>query len=294
MTKKFKQVDVFSKLKYKGNPVAVFFDADDLSHEDMLQMAKWTNLSETTFVLKPTTPMASYRVRIFTPVCELDFAGHPTIGTCFGLLELGLIPPNAEGNFIQECKSGLVELKPIGDLNNLETLKLRFKLPSFKIMELDNRGAILKELSKALGNISLESIITEPVLIDNGPKWVAIQLKTNQHVIDVIPDTKYLKEISRKYGWTGTSVFGKNPDSNDTFELRNFAPMVDCDEDPACGSGAASVGVYLRFFLESQHSILRLSQGRKILRDAELVVHIEGKDIYVVGASVTCLSGTYS
>lgn len=106
----FKQVDVFTNKPFKGNPLAVFFDADNLSDDEMQAIANWTNLSETTFVTKPTVEKADYQVRIFTTVSELPFAGHPTVGTCYALLELKLIRPNSDGKIYQQCAAGLVEL----------------------------------------------------------------------------------------------------------------------------------------------------------------------------------------
>ncbi|KIE49771.1 MAG: phenazine biosynthesis protein PhzF, partial [marine actinobacterium MedAcidi-G1] len=92
--RKFKQVDVFTTIPYHGNPVAVVMDGDDLSTEEMQRFARWTNLSETTFLLRPTVP----------------FAGHPTIGTCHAWLEAGGIP-NSDGFVIQECEAGLITLR---------------------------------------------------------------------------------------------------------------------------------------------------------------------------------------
>ena len=109
-TVRFKQVDVFTSVPFKGNPLAVVFDADALDADQMQAIAHWTNLSETTFLLKPTDPAADYRVRIFTTHGELPFAGHPTLGTAHALLESGYQPKQA-GKLVQQCGVGLVELK---------------------------------------------------------------------------------------------------------------------------------------------------------------------------------------
>jgi PhzF family phenazine biosynthesis protein len=103
----FKQVDVFTSVRFKGNPVAVVLDGDGLSTDQMQQIAHWTNLSETTFVLAPTLPGADYQVRIFTPGSELPFAGHPTIGTAHALLEAGRVRA-VDGKLTQQCKAGLI------------------------------------------------------------------------------------------------------------------------------------------------------------------------------------------
>ncbi|WP_156355242.1 PhzF family phenazine biosynthesis protein, partial [Pseudomonas endophytica] len=105
----FKQVDVFSTVALKGNPVAVVLNADSLTDEQMADFARWTNLSETTFVLKPQNPKADYRLRIFTTLCELPFAGHPTLGSCHAWLEAGGKPRGEE--IIQECAVGLIRIR---------------------------------------------------------------------------------------------------------------------------------------------------------------------------------------
>ncbi|HET7509582.1 MAG TPA: PhzF family phenazine biosynthesis protein, partial [Solirubrobacterales bacterium] len=110
MTRRFSQVDVFGSGPCSGNPVAVVLDAEGLSDEEMQRFARWTNLSETTFVLPPTGPEADYRVRIFTPVVELPFAGHPTLGTCHAWLEAGGESRDPEA-IVQECGAGLVRVR---------------------------------------------------------------------------------------------------------------------------------------------------------------------------------------
>src|SRR5262252_7927400 len=109
----FRQVDVFTSVPLSGNALAVILDADGISDTDMQRIAAWTNLSETTFVLPPTKPGASYRVRIFTPRSELPFAGHPSVGTAHALIEAGRIDPTAD--LIQECAAGLLPVRVIGE-----------------------------------------------------------------------------------------------------------------------------------------------------------------------------------
>src|SRR2546430_15810384 len=106
----FCQVDVFTSVPFKGNPVAVVLESEGLSVPQMQAFANWTNLSETTFVLPPTDPAADYRLRIFTPHAELPFAGHPTIGSAHAILEKGLVPKRP-GRLVQECAKGLVDLR---------------------------------------------------------------------------------------------------------------------------------------------------------------------------------------
>ncbi|HEY2215932.1 MAG TPA: PhzF family phenazine biosynthesis isomerase, partial [Solirubrobacteraceae bacterium] len=110
--RRYSVVDVFTSMPYLGNPVAVVLDGDELSTEQMQRFAAWTNLSETTFVLPPSVPEADYRVRIFTPVLELPFAGHPTLGTCHAwLAEQAEQSREQPLDFVQECGAGLVPLR---------------------------------------------------------------------------------------------------------------------------------------------------------------------------------------
>ena len=111
---RFKQVDVFTSVPFKGNPLAVVFGTDALGDDDMLAIARWTNLSETTFLCTPTDPAADYRVRIFTPGGELPFAGHPTLGSAHTFVESGA-QPRTPGRLIQQCGVGQVALRQQAD-----------------------------------------------------------------------------------------------------------------------------------------------------------------------------------
>ena len=125
----FQQVDVFTAVPFKGNPVAVVLDGDELSGAAMQSIAAWTNLSETTFVCAPTDPRADYRLRIFTPRRELPFAGHPTIGSAHAALRHGL-KPRTEGRLVQECGKGLVDIQIDGDRLFLALPEPQFREPA--------------------------------------------------------------------------------------------------------------------------------------------------------------------
>ncbi len=283
MPRLYKQVDVFTKTALKGNPVAVFFDADDLSDEQMQQIAVWTNLSETTFVLKTTNDEADYKVRIFTTFGELPFAGHPTIGTCFALLESGLIKPSKEGKIVQECKAGLVSIDILDDL-------ITFKLPYYKPNEASDE--LKREAAIVLG-IHPNQIITRPLILTVGPKWLVVHLDSVNTVLGLKPDMSKCSLLLSTFGITGIQTFGEYSDEG-VLEARTFAP--DIGEDPACGSGAASVGAFAYLYLQkAQQSAatytLTIKQGRVVSRDAHLKVTIDGSDIYVGGHAVTCLEG---
>ncbi|ABN64948.2 predicted protein [Scheffersomyces stipitis CBS 6054] len=293
--KEFKQVDVFTSVKFKGNPLAVLFDADDLTSEQMSDIATWTNLSETTFILKPTEPTADYKVRIFTPVNELPFAGHPTLGTCFSLLESGRIKPK-NGLIIQECKAGLVSIRVENyDENDLSNVFLSFTLPYYKFSPITEEAIAQTEVGLGLPAGAIAAS-TPPVLVDDGPKWAIFQLKDAQAVLDVQIDFTKIGVVSEANGWSGLGLFGKHEDG--TYEMRNLIPAEGSTEDPACGSGAGAVGAYVGAFLKEEVKSLNIKQGIKVNRDAKLkvtlVTNAEGKlDVIVGGNVVSVFNGTY-
>lgn len=189
----FKQVDVFTTTPFKGNPVAVVMDARGLSTEQMQAIARWTNLSETTFVLPATNPAADYQVRIFTPGSELPFAGHPTIGTAYALIEAGVIAPK-NGCLTQECGAGLVALtvEPTADGN----LSISFELPEPAITPLIE--AQTQALESILG-CAIDKDFT-PALVDVGARWIVAQVKDAQSVLSAMPNYEALQEHDRNLG----------------------------------------------------------------------------------------------
>ncbi|MCS0543467.1 PhzF family phenazine biosynthesis protein, partial [Aeromonas veronii] len=172
----FQQVDVFTEIPFKGNPVAVILDGNELSTEQMQTIANWTNLSETTFVCKPTDPQADYRLRIFTPNSELPFAGHPTIGSALAVIQQG-IKPKTKGRLVQECGSGLVTIF-------IDENKLFLTLPEPKINSVPS--ADINRLANALGvhSNSVKAIAT----IDVGAVWITLQLSSAEDVRSLRPD----------------------------------------------------------------------------------------------------------
>ena len=182
-----KQVDVFTSVRFNGNPVAVVLQADTLSTQQMQKIANWTNLSETTFVVPTTDPGADYHVRIFTPSSELPFAGHPTIGTAHALLEAGLMEAKG-GVLVQQCGVGLVRLSVVHREDGARWIF--FDLPEPKITVLND--AEVKELEAILGT-SLKDVPT-PCLVDVGARWVVVQLPSAHGVLQTRPNLQRMKE----------------------------------------------------------------------------------------------------
>ncbi|MCW3150096.1 PhzF family phenazine biosynthesis protein [Stutzerimonas stutzeri] len=284
----FKQVDVFTAERFKGNPVAVVLDADGLSDAQMQQIANWTNLSETTFVVSKTTASADYRVRIFTPASELPFAGHPTIGTAHALLEAGLVRPTA-GGLVQECAAGLVRLELSTDEAGRQ--RIAFELPEPTLLPLEE--AEVGELEGILG----ASILREfrPCLVDVGARWVVAQLSDAQAVAANRPDFERMKRHSNRARATGVVIFGQYADDHAAgVEVRAFAPACGINEDPVCGSGNGAMAAFIRQTGQTQRfgTTFLASQGANVGRSGFIHLGICDDLITVGGQAVTCIDGS--
>lgn len=272
MRRPFKQVDVFTATPYRGNPVAVVLDGSGLDDAELLRFANWTNLSETTFLLPPRDPGADYRVRIFTPVLELPFAGHPTLGTCHAWLEAGG-QPKQDGVIVQECDAGLVSVRRT-------EAGLAFAAPP-----LIRSGAVddadVEQVARML-RIDRSEIV-DIAWADNGPGWVAVLLADADAVLAIQADPS-------KYD---VGLVGPHPAGAETaWELRAFFPKDGVSvEDPVTGSLNASVAQWL---LESGRATAPYvaSQGTALGRAGRVHVTQDGDGtIWVGGGTVTCVDG---
>lgn len=270
---RFKQVDVFTATPFRGNPVAVVFDADGLAEDQMQQIARWTNLSETAFLLGPGAPEADYRLRIFTPGAELPFAGHPTLGACHAWLEAGG-RPRAADSVVQRCG--------VGDVVVVRGEQLAFVAPPVKIEPADD-GLV----EQALAAVGLaRSRLRDARWLDNGPRWLALLLDSAEAVLDSRPDHGALRSLA-KVGLAGPFP----PGSEAAFEVRAFAAAVGVPEDPVTGSLNASLAQWL---IGSGRAPERYTvrQGTRLGRDGRVRVERtpEG-EVRVGGACVTCIEG---
>lgn len=272
MPRRFAQVDVFGGGPCSGNPVAVVLDAEELSTEEMQRFARWTNLSETTFVLPPSAPEADYRVRIFTPALELPFAGHPTLGTCHAWLEAGG-EARGPGEIVQECGAGLVRIRREDD-------RLAFAAPP-----LVRSGPASEEesarVAAALGVDRSELLAVE--WVDNGPGWIGALLESAERVLALEP-----RGVDFDLG-----VVGFHPQGAEAaIELRAFFPLAGVTaEDPVTGSLNASVAQWLLGSGRLQAPYVA-TQGSAIGRDGR--VHVsqdEDGTIWVGGRNRTVIGG---
>lgn len=223
----FRQVDVFTATPYRGNPVAVVLDGSELDDAEMQQFARWTNLSETTFVLPPTDAAADYRLRIFTPGGELPFAGHPTLGSCHAWLAAGGAPKGDA--VVQQCAVGLVRVRRDGD-------RLAFEAPPLRRSAVE--PALLTQVLAAIGVTPAR--VRAAQWLDNGPQWLGLLLDGAASVLALEPDHAALKPLA-KVGVVGAHAAG----GACGFEVRAFAAPLGIAEDPVTGSLNASLAQWL-------------------------------------------------
>jgi PhzF family phenazine biosynthesis protein len=263
----FKQVDVFTDQPFLGNPVAVVIGAEDLDAAAMQRIARWTNLSETTFLLK--SEAADYRLRIFTPAQELPFAGHPTIGSAHAALESGFV--SRKSSLRQECGAGVLEL-------SVEDGKIFVKGPKAKI------GDVRKPLTFA----------SKPLRVDVGAVWIVGEVTDARTLAAFRPDLAAIARFSLDHEAAGVTVFAASPQDEAAMHVRSFAPAHGIPEDPVCGSGNLGVAAYL----QATNQLARFGsryvahQGMQVGRDGRVHVRVDTDGIRIGGAAVTCIDGT--
>lgn len=287
MERRYAVIDVFSDRRLLGNPVAVVLDADGLEAEAMQRIARWTNLSETTFLLPPTVPGAAYRLRIFTPVSELPFAGHPTLGSAHAAVSAGLV---GRGPLLQECGAGLVPVQVE------EADRYRLRLPEAQVTPLGS--AERAALETALGGATDPAV---PLcIIDVGPRWIVTAVADPAALLALRPDMTRLAAFENACDATGVTLFAERVDGHPSrpadgdLEVRSFAPSDGVPEDPVCGSGNGAVAVMRRALGRvSPGSSYLARQGRCVGRDGRIELSLDAAGtIWVGGACVTTVQGT--
>ena len=269
----FSQVDVFTATALLGNPLAVVLDGSGLSTDRMAAFARWTNLSETTFLLPPTNPEADYRVRIFTPGGELPFAGHPTLGSCHVWLESGG-RPKREDVVVQECAIGLVPLRR-GE-------RLAFAAPATTVERVD--AELLHRVYAALGLDPAR--VRDTAWLSNGFPQLTLLLDNAATVLALKPDHAALKALGK------VGVVGPHPAGGDLdFEVRFFAAAIGINEDPVTGSLNANIA---RWLIDSGRAPARYvaAQGTAMGRAGRIHVQRDSEGTWIGGDVAACVSGT--
>ena len=272
----FRQVDVFSAEPWLGNPLAVVHDADGLSDEQMALFARWTNLSETTFLCAPTDARADYRVRIWTTTGELPFAGHPTIGSAHAWLEAGGAP---RGDVVvQECGAGLVDVR--------REPRLGFVAPPLRrsgTVDADLRARIVRALGVT------DAAVEDMAWIDNGPGWVGVDLGSASAVVDVVPAVPAVTDLKVTVvgRWDAATAAEVGAD----VEVRAFyADGREFGEDPVTGSANAGLAQWL-IGTGALPSSYTSRQGSVIGREGRVRLEADGERVWVSGDAVTRIVG---
>jgi PhzF family phenazine biosynthesis protein len=285
MKHRFHQLDVFTATPLLGNPLAVVHGAQGLSDAQMAAFARWTNLSETTFLLPPTQPEADYRVRIFTPATELPFAGHPTLGSCFAWLAAGGQARSPE-QVVQECGVGLVRVRRdvqqgVRDGVQHGVQRLAFAAPPLRRTGLLD-AATLRQIELALALQAGD--VLHHQWVDNGPGWCAVMLRTAAQVLALKPNFAALGAL--KLGVIAPHL----PGADAQFEVRAFVPALSVPEDPVTGSLNAGLAQWLiGAGLASTHYVA--AQGTALGRAGRVYLQQSGADVWVGGDVVSCVEG---
>ena len=274
----FMQIDVFSTGPLTGNPVAVVLDADGLTHSQMAAFARWTNLSETTFVLPPTTPGADYRLRIFTPGGELPFAGHPTLGSAYAWLKGGGVPATP-GRVIQECGLGLVPLRISDD-----------GAPAFAAPPPVRSGDVDDDtLDHAVAALGLgRHDVVDAQWVDNGPGWLGLVLRDAAAVLNVRLEPAVAGDL--RIGVIGEFPEAQRPWEGCLYEVRAFVPSLGVPEDPVTGSLNAGLARWLGDLRLAGEAYVA-AQGTALGRSGRVHVRRDGDGIWVGGDVHDCVRG---
>lgn len=289
ITRRFMQCDVFADYAGAGNGLAVVLDGENLSTEQMQAFAKFTNMSETTFVLATTKAEASYRVRIFTPASELPFAGHPSVGTAHAVLEAGLVKA-VNGKLVQECAAGLLPMTVEGSGKDR---CISVRAPRGKIVPHDASVQIL--LDAAVENMALGSLT--PTLIDNGPLWWCVELANETSVREMEPPLAEIATLTQASKAVGLSVFARSNSTDYQLVVRAFCPADSIPEDPVTGSANAAIAAlkHERKTIDEMGRIYTASQGREVNRDGFVQVRVDDEgEVWIGGKTQTVIEGSLS
>lgn len=283
---RFLQLDVFANRLFDGNPLAVVLDAVELDTDTMQRIARWTNLSETTFLLPPTQPTADYRVRIFTTHQELPFAGHPSVGSAYAAIDHGLVA-SGKTSLVQECAAGLLPVQVVG---TGPSRIIHVQAPPARIVP--GAADLTDNLATAL-HAPLDPAAIR--LVDNGPRWIVCDMREASVVRGLHPDFIALASACEQTSALGVCVFGHERDGTAAMAVRAFCPSENIPEDPVTGSANAAIAAYLRATggLSAYSRHYRVSQGREVGRDGCVEVSVDpvGSAITIGGACVIGVRG---
>lgn len=286
-TLRYLQLDVFAQRAGSGNPLGVVLGAESWSGQRMQGFAAWTNLVETTFVLAPTEPDASYRLRIFTPSREIAFAGHPSIGSAFAALRAGFCVAH-DGQLIQQCDAGLLPIMVEGERDDR---MLSISVPAAHIEQASARD--LGEVSRILAGLALGPL--PPGLVSGGRRWWLAELADENQLRAWKPPFADIAALAQRSDTLGLCLFARSNDPDFDLVVRAFPAGAGIVEDPASGAANALIAAYIAA-LEPHGKLrrgYRANQGRELGRDALLTLRIEGDGrVWVGGHCVVVIDGS--
>jgi PhzF family phenazine biosynthesis protein len=284
LSRRFLQLDVFADRPGAGNPLAVVIDAADIDTESMQAFAHWTNLSETTFLLPPSVPEASYRVRIFTPQRELAFAGHPSVGTAHAALDSGIAVAR-EGRLVQECAAGLL---PIRVDDEAPARRIFVRAPQARVVPVPVESTVWQAV---LGELRLGAL--PAVVIDIGIRFWLVELADESAVRSMLPELAAIAGLTEATGTVGLAVFAHSPNPDTQLIVRVFCPADGIPEDPVTGSANAAIAAWLEQNNALPARRYTASQGREIGRDGRIQVEVEDSGaVWIGGQTQTVVQGT--
>lgn len=285
--RRYLQLDVFADRPGAGNPLGVVFDASDMEADAMQAYAAWANLSETIFFLPPTAAEADYRVRIFTPRQELPFAGHPSVGAAWAVLDSGLAQAK-EGLLVQECAAGLL---PIRIEQRNATRFVHVRAPQAR--EVVTGDTHSHALAAALQGLSPGKLA--PALWNNGPSWWLVELTNATAVRAMQPDLPAIAALTTASTAVGLAVFGRADGLDHDLAVRAYCPADGIPEDPVTGSANASIAALLHHAgaLPGADRRYVASQGREMDRDGRVEVQVDhGNEVWIGGQVQAVIRGS--
>lgn len=283
----FVQADVFADRPGAGNPLAVVLDAAGLDDAAMQAIARWTRLPETTFVLPPTRPGASYAIRMFSPKKEVPFAGHPSVGTAHVVLEAGLAEPR-QGLLLQEGVAGLLPLRVEVDAG---VRRIAIRTPRAQLVETaEARGARLAEALDWLPAGALP-----PALMDGGRRWWLAEARDEASLRSALPDWDSIAALARATASMGVLAFARCHGQDYQVAARAFVGGPALFEDAASGAANATLAAWLalRDALPGSGGHYQVSQGREVGHDARLHMQVDTDgEVWAGGQVVSVVRGT--
>ena len=286
MPRQFVQLDVFAAKPGDGNPLAVVLDAAGLDDAAMQAIARWTRLPETTFVLPPTTPAASYRLRIFSPRREVPFAGHPSIGSAHAVLDAGLAAPR-DSLLVQECAVGLLPIEVRGTGRDR---RLAVRAPKARVLEIGQPDD--PRLFAALEGFTAGAL--PPVLMDGGRRWWLAELSDESSVRRLVPRWDAVSALARDHEAMGLCVFARCEGRDYDLVVRALVGQPGQVEDAASGAANATLAAWLheRDALPHANGRYVVSQGREVGHDARLELRVDADgDVWSGGQVQTVVRG---